>query len=70
MIALLIPLLSRLGITEAEKWAKRLEPVLIALAILAALGGAYLWAKHRGEVEQKAKDAAEKAKQEKLNAST
>ena len=57
MIPLLIPLLTRFGITEAEKWAKRLEPVLLALALLAAVGSAYLWAKHRGEVEQKAKDA-------------
>jgi len=58
MLALLTPMLARLGISEAEAWAKRLEPVLIALMILAAAGAAYLWAHGRGVADQKMKDAS------------
>ena len=50
LAGLIAPLLARWGVSEAEAWAKRLAPILIALALLGVLWGAYALIRH--DVEQ------------------
>jgi hypothetical protein len=62
LAGLLAPLLARWGVTEAEAWAKRLAPILIAIALLATLWAAYALIRSDGEKAGAAKEEVKAAK--------